>query len=246
MSAEKTRMNINKPRLTLLVGLVGLSSLMSSCAEEKPVSEKVIDNSIETTKPTEKFVVKKETNANAVASQLAEKVNQAKEDLKSFDIGNTVKKSGNTSFDSSSIQVQVRNVYVVDGDTIHAINKEGQKVKVRLTGIDAPESSQALGAESTASLRGCINDDTAMLIIQNNNASDKYGRTLAKVESAGTNCNMLQIKKGMAYFYEDYSDKLAAGDKEVYEQAQDQAQEYKAGIWANDLQKPWDYRKENK
>ena len=34
---------------------------------------------------------------------------------------------------------------VVDGDTVHVINKAGEKFKVRLTGIDAPEKNQPFG-----------------------------------------------------------------------------------------------------
>lgn len=246
MTLKKNSLSYNKRRLTLLASAVCFSALIVGCNEEKPVVENTNNNTNETIKPVESSVIKTETNANIVAGELAQKVNQAKEDLKSFDIGNVVKKVDNVDLISDSIQVQVRDVYVVDGDTIHAINESGEKVKVRLTGIDAPESGQVLGEESADSLRGCISADTAVLVIQNNNASDKYGRTLAKVESAGINCNQQQVEKGMAYFYEDYSDKLAAGDKELYKQAQGYAQENTMGVWANDLQKPWDYRKENK
>ena len=34
---------------------------------------------------------------------------------------------------------------VVDGDTVHVVNKAGKKFKVRLTGIDAPEQNQPYG-----------------------------------------------------------------------------------------------------
>ena len=37
---------------------------------------------------------------------------------------------------------------VVDGDTIYVVDNSGQKFKVRLTGIDAPEQNQPYGLAS--------------------------------------------------------------------------------------------------
>ena len=245
---ESTILNAsgNKRRLKLLASVMCMSVFTVGCIEEKPVVESN-DTVNKTTdvisKPVEKVVIKTETNANIVANEISKKVSQAKEDLKSFDIEMATKETGI----NGSTEIIISDIYVVDGDTIHGVDQDGKKLKVRMTGIDAPESSQPMGEESAEALRQCVGmNDNAVLMVQLNNATDKYGRTLAKVESAGINCNQQQIEKGMAWFYEDYSDKLASEDKGIYKQAQDYAQENIIGIWARELQKPWDYRKENK
>ena len=248
---ESTILNTsgNKRRLKLLASAMCISVFTVGCIEEKPVVESN-DTVNKTTdvisKPAEEMVIKTEKNVDNVANEISKKVSQAKEDLKSFDIEVATKKTEETGINSST-EIIISDIYVVDGDTIHGVDQDGKKLKVRMTGIDAPESRQPMGEESAEALRQCVGmNDNAVLVVQLNNATDKYGRTLAKVESAGINCNQQQIEKGMAWFYEDYSDKLASGDKGIYKQAQDYAQENIIGIWARDLQKPWDYRKENK
>ena len=47
---------------------------------------------------------------------------------------------------------------IVDGDTIHVVDKYGNQFKIRLTGIDAPEKNQAYGLESKNQLSEAINN----------------------------------------------------------------------------------------
>ncbi|MES2922122.1 MAG: thermonuclease family protein [Verrucomicrobiota bacterium] len=47
-------------------------------------------------------------------------------------------------------------VRVIDGDTITLLNADKVEVKIRLNGIDAPESNQAFGAKSKAALSALI------------------------------------------------------------------------------------------
>lgn len=46
---------------------------------------------------------------------------------------------------------------VIDGDTLEIIPTEGPSERIRLLGIDAPESNQAHGTYSTQTLQQCVN-----------------------------------------------------------------------------------------
>lgn len=254
---------IKGKNLTLLASIICVSALTIGCNDEQLTSDKA---SVSTTNNTrevktadekvEKAVVKVETNADRVSRELVKKVEQAKEDLKSFDAEVVSKKPTFQTEDTADYKQEVQdgsheiwlhNLYVVDGDTIHGLDENDKIIKVRMTGIDAPESSQPMGEESRQSLVKCVSDSKkALVVVQNNNATDKYGRTLGRVESTETDCNQYQIENGMAWFYEDYSDKLGGDIKGFYKSTQDRAKENQVGIWSMDLQKPWDYRKENK
>ena len=48
-------------------------------------------------------------------------------------------------------------VRVIDGDTMEVIPPNRKSERVRLLGIDAPESNQAYGKNSTNTLRQCVN-----------------------------------------------------------------------------------------
>jgi endonuclease YncB( thermonuclease family) len=237
-------------KLTMLASIICLSVLGTACKDEQIVENEAKNAPVEVVQSTEKTVekvaAKIEKNSDVVVSEIAQKVEKAKEDLKSFDTDIVPNKTSEKN-DDGTMEIIITDIYVVDGDTIHGVDQDGKKIKVRMTGIDAPESKQVMGEESAEALRQCVGfNENALLTVQTNNATDKYGRTLARVESAGINCNQQQIEKGMAWFYEDFGDKLSYEDHKLYNTANDYAQDNSIGIWSMDLQKPWDYRKENK
>lgn len=243
MDSNSKKGSSNKHRLTLLASIMSIGLLGTGCKEDNIAVENTNNASTETIKTFEESPVRTEKNIDIVANNISQKVNKAKEVFEEKEVKNSITEINN----NESMEIVISDIYVVDGDTIYGLDETGKKIKVRLTGIDAPESSQPMGMESSNSLRDCVSyNDNALLTVQLNNSSDKYGRTLAKVQSAEIDCNQQQIEKGMAWFYEDFSDKLASGDKAIYKKSQDYAQENKLGIWSMDLQKPWEYRQENK
>ena len=88
---------------------------------------------------------------------------------------------------------------VLDGDTIIV---RGQRV--RLQGIDAPETGQrsrdgrAIGKESTAFLDKLISGQKIEVVYSKR---DKYGRILGKVFLRGKNINHLMLSSGYAVSY---------------------------------------------
>ncbi|GAB6274943.1 MAG: hypothetical protein STSR0004_18080 [Peptococcaceae bacterium] len=74
-------------------------------------------------------------------------------------------------------------IYVVDGDTIHVRLENGRKEKVRLIGVDAPESTRVVelyGKEAATYTRKELTDKTVYLELDVAQR-DKYGRLLAYV-----------------------------------------------------------------
>lgn len=73
--------------------------------------------------------------------------------------------------------------YVVDGDTVDLII-DGRAERVRLIGIDTPESVsrevpvQCFGAEASEALRGLLPEGTAVRVERDDEPRDRFGRLL--------------------------------------------------------------------
>jgi len=73
--------------------------------------------------------------------------------------------------------------WVIDGDTVDLII-DGQQERVRLIGIDAPESVsrdtpvQCFGQEASAALKGLLPVDTLVRLERDTEARDRFGRLL--------------------------------------------------------------------
>ena len=123
---------------------------------------------------------------------------------------------------------------VIDGDTIE-IGSE----RIRLHGIDAPESDQncqdgdgkvyACGAVATKALAELVRDQP---VTCKGNQRDRYGRLIAVCRVGQTNLNSYMVATGMALAYRKYSQEYV-----VYE---GQARSKKRGLWAGKFVKPWE------
>ena len=86
--------------------------------------------------------------------------------------------------------------YVTDGDTFHVL-VDGKKEKIRMFGIDAPESKQEWGLEAKESLNKLISNKEVLLDIK---SKDMYGRLLATVFIGNKNINLEMIATGNAWY----------------------------------------------
>ncbi|AJD01452.1 thermonuclease family protein [Campylobacter lari] len=112
--------------------------------------------------------------------------------------------------------------HVIDGDTIEA-KFEDKKLKIRLFGIDAPESDQAYGKMAMQFLSAIALNKEVVLSVKD---EDKYGRILAIVYLNDKDINQVMVKNGFAWAYEHYSD--------LYVNEQNYAKENKKGLWADE------------
>jgi len=116
--------------------------------------------------------------------------------------------------------------------------------RVRLFGIDAPESAQtcrlasggawACGAAATALLRRLVAEAGGRVscAIQDR---DRYGRAVSTCEAGGAGGGAAMVRSGLALAYRAYSSRYAAEEAE--------AKRRQAGLWAGTFERPWDYRR---
>lgn len=125
-------------------------------------------------------------------------------------------------------------VRVVDGDTI-VLKDSQQEYKIRLIEIDAPESKQAYGSKSKRALSNKIAGQEVKVEYH---SKDKYKRILGEIFLKSENINYWLVENGHAWQYLKYSDSKALA------KAQENAQQRKLGLWADDNpMEPWVWRK---
>ena len=130
---------------------------------------------------------------------------------------------------------------VVDVDTI-AIR--GEKTRLRLYGIDGPESQQTCNdASGTRYLCGSKAADALASIIGRNGRvncteqdRDRYGRIVATCDVNGRDIGGELIRQGWAVEYTQYSDGR-------YSSEEAEARRAKRGLWTGTFVKPWDWRR---
>jgi endonuclease YncB( thermonuclease family) len=137
-----------------------------------------------------------------------------------------------------------RVVRVADGDTVTILDSNNAQHRIRLQGIDAPESHQAFGTQSKQSLSQLIFDKDVTVEYEK---IDRYGRIVGKIILDGTDIDLEQIKAGMAWHYKDYEDEQTPTDRDLYARAEDEARNARRGLWvdANPIE-PSEYRREQK
>lgn len=115
-------------------------------------------------------------------------------------------------------QLQCKVVSISDGDTLTCLLNKAQ-IKVRLQYIDAPEQAQAYGSKAKQTLANFIFSKNVTLTIY---GYDRYQRMLAVVYYNNENINLKLVESGMAWAYTT---------KKEYNNAQQQAQSRKIGLW---------------
>ena len=137
-----------------------------------------------------------------------------------------------------------RVVRIADGDTITVLDGSNAQHRIRLQGIDAPESHQAFGTQSKKNLSDMIFDREVTIEYEK---TDQYGRIVGKILLDGKDINLEQVKAGMAWHYKEYQREQSPADREIYARAEDEARNARKGLWADaDPIEPSAFRKEQK
>ncbi|TQL41942.1 nuclease-like protein [Homoserinimonas aerilata] len=123
--------------------------------------------------------------------------------------------------------------YVHDGDTLFAANANGERLKVRLIGLDTPEvgeHAECFGDEATARLRALLPEGSVVSVAHDAEPQDRYGRELLYLwASDGTFVNLSLVADG-------YGEALKVGANDQYwpqlQAAEADARAASAGLWA--------------
>ena len=125
---------------------------------------------------------------------------------------------------------------VIDGDTLMVGSK-----RVRLFGIDAPESDQrcraagrswTCGREASRALAGRID---GLPIACDERTRDDYGRSVAVCRRGGTDLNRWMVAQGWALASRRYSQDYVAAERT--------AKSSRRGMWRGESVPPWEWRR---
>lgn len=115
---------------------------------------------------------------------------------------------------------------IIDGDTID-VEHNYKVFRIRVQGIDAPESNQPFGWEAHKFLHELIGNKSVYISTSN---TGKYGREISKILDKDFNdISHIMIKKG--YAWADFENNKF--DPEI-KNMQEKAQKEKLGLWADD------------
>ena len=146
--------------------------------------------------------------------------------------------------DATAASLFGRVVGVSDGDTVTVLTKENRQFKIRLSGIDAPEKKQAFGAHAKETL---VHQLSGQNVVVEWTKTDRYGRIVGKVEVAGIDANLEQVREGSAWVYTQYLRELALADRKLYLEAERVAKTERRGLWRDQQpQAPWQWRKDQR
>ena len=159
-----------------------------------------------------------------------------------------------------------RVIRVLDGDTIEILQVEGATktpVRIRMTGIDAPEKSQPFGEKCRENLASMIAGREATIDLR---GTDRYSRVLGVVllssapsgasptavatpaaSSEPKDINLAQIASGCAWHYKQYQKQQRPQERRAYGAAEASARAARLGLWHDPSpQPPWEYRREGR
>jgi len=112
---------------------------------------------------------------------------------------------------------------VHDGDTVTCVDTQGGKHKIRLLGIDAPESAQAWGRESSAALSRKVAGRRVAVVSR---GYDQHGRLLGTLWIDDRDINREMVAEGHAWVFGGISP-----DPDLVE-AESAARRERRGLWA--------------
>lgn len=150
-----------------------------------------------------------------------------------------------TAYAGRTVEGMVKAVY--DGDTVLLTTREQSKLKVRLYGIDAPETKKP---DKPGQTYGVIAKRTLMYKIMGRKVTaeivdiDQYKRAVAIIRYAGRDINREMVAEGMAWAYRQY---LQGAYESEYINSETRARSHRAGLWReSNPQPPWEFRKVHK
>lgn len=143
------------------------------------------------------------------------------------------------------VEGMVKAVY--DGDTVLLTTREESRLKVRLYGIDAPETRKP---DMPGQPFGDISKRTLMYKIMGRRVSaeimdiDQYKRAVAVIRYEGRDINREMVAEGMAWAYRQY---LQGAYESGYIGSETRARSRRAGLWReSNPHPPWEFRNGHK
>lgn len=135
--------------------------------------------------------------------------------------------------------------HVCDGDSVWVKSSDGRRLKLRIAGMDAPESEQPGGPEATETLRRLIGGKVVRVKAV---AVDDYGRLVSFLQMGkSTDVGFEMVRLGAAWPYRRYYHHLTAKQQALYEAAGYDARKNRRGLWLDvAAEAPWKWRERHR
>jgi micrococcal nuclease len=129
-----------------------------------------------------------------------------------------------------------RVVAITDGDTIKVMHN-GAAERIRLWGIDCPESKQAFGTRARQFAGDLAFGQTVTVKVHD---TDHYGRTVAEIILPDArNLNHELVRAGLAWWYRQYAKR-----DQVLPALEEQSRAARRGLWTDSQPvPPWEWRR---
>ena len=135
-------------------------------------------------------------------------------------------------------------IKITDGDTVHVLDANHHKEKIRLAGLDAPERKQAFGNKAKQYLSSMIGNKPVTV---NYSKRDRYGRIVGKILYQGKDINLEMVRAGLAWHYKKYQKEQSRRDRHLYAAADSFVKSNGIGLFReNNAIPPWQWRKNKK
>lgn len=118
---------------------------------------------------------------------------------------------------------------------INNVDVLAKKYRIRLRGIDAPESKMPYGQEAKEEMVKIVAGKCLKVLVF---TEDQYGRCVGDIYCNGIFVQELMLKKGLAWHYSAYD------KRPELEKWEKEARAKRVGLWASsNPEKPWEWRK---
>jgi endonuclease YncB( thermonuclease family) len=137
-------------------------------------------------------------------------------------------------------EVRCKVIAISDGDTFTCLDAQKNQIKVRMGGIDTPETGQPYGKQAKDVLSRLIFSKTIDLKTE---GKDRYGRIIGHAYTGDTHVNREMVAVGAAWVYRTYNKDPSLLTLELA------AQQSRLGLWSlpeADIVPPWEWRRVGK
>lgn len=131
----------------------------------------------------------------------------------------------------------------IDGGDALVVIAQGEKIKIRLYGIDAPESGQQGSNAATRFLKSMVAENPVYVELVE---TDGFGRSVAIVKrlEKESSINAAMVANGYAWVHPKSCE---AAECIKWKNLELQAQKFRLGIWSGyDLVPPWEFKQQQR
>lgn len=132
---------------------------------------------------------------------------------------------------------------VSGGDEVTVVDAKGKEHRIKLAGIDAPESNQEFGPAAKDFLAGLVLNQPVTVV---GRRYDTDGRLVSQMFLLGRDVSYSMIWAGLAWYDKHAEDAQTKDDRKRYAEGEKFARGTKENIWSKSKPvPPWQFRKDN-